>query len=306
MAENTGGGRTVADLMSAPVVTATAGETVADGGERMSDKKVGSVVVVDADRPVGILTERDLVRIAARRRRHRHRDACGEWMTPEPRLRRARRRRRRAAFASLAEHGYRHIPVVDDDALVGIVSMRDLMRIAPDPAGREARPRGPARARGRRRRRDDDRRRPRPRRLLPLPPVQRRRARREAHARGRLVPDVRGRAARRRRSARSSWPRSRRCARSRPRSRSRCPSSPGLGLDTSARSTCCAPRCRCSALTSGSAVWLDIGDDELRAQAHADLRGACRRCSPRSTGCSTASSRSTRTPTSRTRRTTST
>jgi citrate synthase len=34
------------------------------------------------------------------------------------------------AFASLAEHGYRHIPVVDHARLVGIVSMRDLMRIA--------------------------------------------------------------------------------------------------------------------------------------------------------------------------------
>ena len=34
------------------------------------------------------------------------------------------------AFTSLAEHGYRHIPVVDGERLVGLVSMRDLMRIA--------------------------------------------------------------------------------------------------------------------------------------------------------------------------------
>jgi citrate synthase len=34
------------------------------------------------------------------------------------------------AFASLSQHGYRHIPVVDDRKLTGIVSMRDLMRIA--------------------------------------------------------------------------------------------------------------------------------------------------------------------------------
>ena len=40
------------------------------------------------------------------------------------------------ALTSLAEHGYRHIPVVDDGKLVGIVSMRDLMRIGPDPPGR--------------------------------------------------------------------------------------------------------------------------------------------------------------------------
>src|ERR671911_2458648 len=34
------------------------------------------------------------------------------------------------ASASLAEHGYRHIPVVEGTQLVGLVSMRDLMRIA--------------------------------------------------------------------------------------------------------------------------------------------------------------------------------
>jgi citrate synthase len=34
------------------------------------------------------------------------------------------------AFASLSEHGYRHIPVVEDNRVVGMVSMRDLMRIA--------------------------------------------------------------------------------------------------------------------------------------------------------------------------------
>ena len=34
------------------------------------------------------------------------------------------------AFAALAEHGYRHIPVVDDGTLVGVVSLRDLMRVA--------------------------------------------------------------------------------------------------------------------------------------------------------------------------------
>ena len=48
--------------------------------------------------------------------------------------------------------------------------------------------------------------------LLPLPPVLRRRAGRDAHARGRLVPAVRGPAARRRRARPRSPPRSRRCA----------------------------------------------------------------------------------------------
>src|SRR5207244_8887941 len=58
--------RTVADVMSTPVVTALPAETVAVAAQRMSDGKVGSVVVIDHDdRAIGILTERDMIRLAA-------------------------------------------------------------------------------------------------------------------------------------------------------------------------------------------------------------------------------------------------
>ena len=52
----------VSEIMSTPVVTATADETVAAAAARMRDQGVGSVVVVDGERATGILTERDLVR----------------------------------------------------------------------------------------------------------------------------------------------------------------------------------------------------------------------------------------------------
>ncbi len=119
--------RTVADIMSRPVVTATPGEHVSAAAERMRAQGVGSVVVVDGERAVGILTERDLVRLASA--------GAGagapvsEWMTADPDSV-APDAEAVSAFASLAEHGYRHIPVVDEGRLVGIISMRDLMRIA--------------------------------------------------------------------------------------------------------------------------------------------------------------------------------
>ncbi|MBM3674455.1 MAG: citrate synthase [Actinobacteria bacterium] len=119
---------TVADIMSRPVVTATPGETVAQAAARMGEGRVGSVVVVEGGRPVGILTERDLVRIGAAVV-DTGTVTVREWMTPNPN-RVAPDAEAPAAFASLSEHGYRHIPVVDGDVLVGIVSMRDLMRIA--------------------------------------------------------------------------------------------------------------------------------------------------------------------------------
>ncbi len=127
--------RTVADIMSTPVVTATAAETIAAAAGRMREKKVGAVVIVDGDgRATGILTERDMLRFAAAGS-----DAStakvSEWMTPEPDTV-ASAVEAREAFTRLAEHGYRHIPVVDGGRLVGIVSMRDLMRIAMiQPAG---------------------------------------------------------------------------------------------------------------------------------------------------------------------------
>jgi citrate synthase len=127
--------RTVGDIMSAPVVTATAAETVAAAAARMREQKVGAVVIVDGDgRATGILTERDMLRFAAAGS-----DAStakvSEWMTTEPDTV-ASNVEAREAFSRLAEHGYRHIPVVDGERLVGIVSMRDLMRIAMiQPAG---------------------------------------------------------------------------------------------------------------------------------------------------------------------------
>jgi citrate synthase len=124
--------RTVSDVMSAPVVTALPSETIAEAATRMRDRSVGSVVVVDGTlegkRAIGILTERDLVRFGASGA-----DASGtkvsEWMTEDPDCV-APELPVHDAYSTLSEHGYRHIPVVDGDELVGVVSMRDLMRVA--------------------------------------------------------------------------------------------------------------------------------------------------------------------------------
>ena len=141
--------------MSTPVVTAQPSETIATVAQRMRDRKVGSVVVIDHDdRAIGILTERDMLRLAAAGS-----DAStakvSEWMTANPDTV-ASNVDATAAFTSLAEHGYRHIPVVDGAKVVGIVSIRDLMRIAMiQPADAQAHevPKGLGRGRRRRPRR---------------------------------------------------------------------------------------------------------------------------------------------------------
>ncbi|HEY3143698.1 MAG TPA: citrate/2-methylcitrate synthase [Acidimicrobiales bacterium] len=120
--------RTVAEVMSSPAVTALPDETVAEAAHRMDEHKVGSVVVVDGDRPIGILTERDIVRLAAAGA-----GAAGtkvaEWMTADPDCVDPSVSVHEA-FVSLSDHGYRHIPVVENQRIVGVVSMRDLMRVS--------------------------------------------------------------------------------------------------------------------------------------------------------------------------------
>ena len=123
--------RTVADVMTKDVLTASPSDTLAVTCARMLGRplgKVGSAIVTDGDRPIGIFTERDLVRAAS----------VGvdlatakvtEWMTPDPDAVRSDMELS-AAYISLVEHGYRHFPVIDDGKLVGIISMRDMLRIA--------------------------------------------------------------------------------------------------------------------------------------------------------------------------------
>jgi citrate synthase len=115
--------------MSTPVVTALPDETVAAAAQLMSERGVGSIIVVDGNRPIGILTERDVVRFAAAgpSAEGTKLDAC---MTAEPDSIHPDLSVQEA-LAELSGHGYRHFPVVDDAGdLVGLVSMRDLMKLA--------------------------------------------------------------------------------------------------------------------------------------------------------------------------------
>src|SRR5260370_2412369 len=117
-------------IMSRRVVTANPTNSVATWAGLMNDAHVGSVVVLDNGKVVGILTERDLVSLAATRYGSDWtRSPVKEWMHEEvdtisPTTAIA------DAFRTISERGYRHLPVVSDGVLVGIVTMRDLMRQA--------------------------------------------------------------------------------------------------------------------------------------------------------------------------------
>jgi len=122
------GTSTVAAVMTQPVVTAQAGETLHVAAERMRDHGIGSLVVVEGNRPVGIVTERDLLRATAAAAEPAT-TPVADWMVAEVECVHPDATVDQA-WQQLADHGYRHIPVVVGDELKGILSLRDLVALA--------------------------------------------------------------------------------------------------------------------------------------------------------------------------------
>ncbi len=118
----------VSAAMTEPAITATPDETLATAAARMREHGIGSVVVVDGNRPIGILTERDLL-LAAAAGAAPESAAVRQWMHAEPDCVDADATIDEA-WHQLADRGYRHIPVTAGDQLKGVVSMRDLMALA--------------------------------------------------------------------------------------------------------------------------------------------------------------------------------
>lgn len=94
----------------------------------MTEKKIAAVMVTENDRLVGIITERDMTaRVIARGvdpQATKARDimtANPDTLSPDDGA--------VTALEMMRSHGYRHLPVVDGEKLVGMVSLRDLYAI---------------------------------------------------------------------------------------------------------------------------------------------------------------------------------
>ncbi len=118
----------VRDLMTSPAVTCAADDSLGAAALVMQGADTGSVVVTDDGKVVGILTERDLLRAAAGGG-DPGREQVRLWMTSRPDVL-GPEERVDAAWASLTSHHYRHLPVVQGQRCVGVVSLRDLMGVA--------------------------------------------------------------------------------------------------------------------------------------------------------------------------------
>jgi CBS domain-containing protein len=110
--------------MSSDLLAVETSMTITEVAQRMVDRNVGAVLVLDDGRLAGILTERDILRAVARGLRDTTR--VGDCMTAHPETIAPDDTTEHAAVLML-HGGFRHLPVVEGDNLVGVISIRDLV-----------------------------------------------------------------------------------------------------------------------------------------------------------------------------------
>jgi sulfide:quinone oxidoreductase len=123
---------TVGEVMSSDPPTVAPEDTLGEIAELMRRRDLGSVLVADYGRLIGILTSRDLLRALAGRV-HSSEARAREWMTAEP-ITVSTETALQAAAVLMAEHDIHHLPVVDGEQPVGMVGMRDVVRAQPHAA----------------------------------------------------------------------------------------------------------------------------------------------------------------------------
>src|ERR671924_369162 len=113
--------------MSNVVLTVNPGHTLRDAARAMAERKVGAAVVIDPDQPgPGIITERDVLQSVGSGQ-DPYKELVRDHLSPELTFAAPDWSLERAAEAMVAG-GFRHLVVVDGGEMVGVLSMRDIVR----------------------------------------------------------------------------------------------------------------------------------------------------------------------------------
>ena len=113
------------EIMTASVCSVAPETPVADVAQTMVRGRFGSVLVTTSDMLIGILTERDVLRAAASGSPLTQ-SPVSAWMTKDPETVGPEVDSDDAAQIMLTQ-GFRHLPVVDGNTILGIVSLRDVL-----------------------------------------------------------------------------------------------------------------------------------------------------------------------------------
>lgn len=116
----------VKEIMATALCSVDQESTLAVAATLMAEQAVGSVLVLEGETILGIVTERDIVKALSNAHDAPVRPVI-EWMTRNPTTI-APSATVREALRVMMEGGFRHLPVVDDGRAAGMISMRDIAR----------------------------------------------------------------------------------------------------------------------------------------------------------------------------------
>ncbi len=110
------------------VVTVKSGTSIADVAKILTEKRIGTVVVSDdAETALGILSERDIVRELANRGASCLSDSVDSYMTQKL-VTCGRNDDADHILSQMTEGRFRHMPVVEDGKLVGLITIGDVVK----------------------------------------------------------------------------------------------------------------------------------------------------------------------------------
>lgn len=102
--------------------------TVYDALKLMAEKEIGALVVVEKEKMVGIVSERDYARKIILKGKSSKETVVGEIMTAEV-IHTSPDQKVRKCLSLMTKHHFRHIPVLEDERLIGILSIEDIRRV---------------------------------------------------------------------------------------------------------------------------------------------------------------------------------
>jgi CBS domain-containing protein len=123
--------KTVTDILKAkgdPTVHSIApSATVFEALQRMAEKNIGALLVAEGERIVGVMTERDYARKVILMARSSRETLLSEVMTTAVIYVRPDQTSEEC-MALMTENRVRHLPVIDDGRLVGLISIGDIVK----------------------------------------------------------------------------------------------------------------------------------------------------------------------------------
>ena len=117
----------VRDIMTKEVITIDINQGVVEAAQIMADKHISSVVVVDKEQPIGIITERDFVKKICSKELEISKVKVSEVMyrirtyaDPETSI--------DVAIQRMLNHNIRRLPILSEGKVIGIITVTDLAK----------------------------------------------------------------------------------------------------------------------------------------------------------------------------------